>query len=156
MIQPNNITIIGQAEQVYLPEIGNVMLHARIDTGARTSSIWAQAYKDKNGELLVTFFNENSNHYTGEVYRIKNYSETVVASSNGQTEARYKIKLLVVLAGRKIRANFTLADRSTQVYPMLIGRNVLRGKYLVDVKQGSRLVKEEKARSKKLKTLMEE
>jgi hypothetical protein len=39
---------------------------------------------------------------------------------------------------------------------MLIGRNVLRGKYLVDVKQGSRLVKEEKARSKKLKTLMEE
>jgi hypothetical protein len=59
-----------------------------------------------------------------------------VASSIGAEQGRYKIIALIKLRGKKIRTSFTLADRSSQAYPVLIGRNVLRGKFLVDVKSG--------------------
>ena len=44
------------------------------------------------------------------------------------------IKMLVIISGKKIRARFTLANRSTQKYPVLVGRNILRRKFVVDVK----------------------
>ena len=48
--------------------------------------------------------------------------------------------------GRRIRATFTIANRQTQVYPVLIGRNVLRGKFIIDVKLGKVLSLAEKKR----------
>jgi hypothetical protein len=47
-------------------------------------------------------------------------------------------------------ATFTLADRSSQVYPVLIGRATLRGKFIVDVQMGSPLREEEEKRSMEL------
>lgn len=45
------------------------------------------------------------------------------------------MKLTVKLEERTIDALFTLADRTRQEYPVLIGRNLLRGNFLVDVRQ---------------------
>jgi hypothetical protein len=144
--------IIGQAEQVKLSSLGTVGVHARIDTGARTSAIWASKIVDEGEQLGVVFFGEGSPLYTGEMHYFEDFERVMVASSNGQAEERYKIKLPVTLAGRKIRARFTLADRSMQVYPVLIGRNVLRGKFIVDVSQGTPLRSEEKRRSEQLQS----
>ena len=82
--------------------------------------------------------------------RFQDFDSVVVTSSNGQSQERYKIRLLVKLKGKKVRAWFTLADRSTQVYPVLIGRNVLAGKFIVDVKRGSTLRDEERAHQRML------
>jgi hypothetical protein len=49
------------------------------------------------------------------------------------SEERYKVKLLVVVNNRQIRAWFTLTDRSKRSYPVLLGRNVLHRKFIVDV-----------------------
>jgi hypothetical protein len=38
-----------------------------------------------------------------------------------------------------------------QVYPVLIGRNVLRGKFIVDVKRGKPLIHQERLRSMRLR-----
>lgn len=131
-------------------------MHARIDTGAQTSAIWVSKAEVVEGRLHVVFLGEQHKAFTGEEHIFDNYSRVMVASSNGHTEPRFKVKLLAKIAGKKIRATFTLADRSTQVYPVLLGRNVLRGKFVVDVKQGKVLREAEKARSAALQNRLNE
>jgi len=130
--------IIGKAEQVALPEVGVKTTYARIDTGAKTSAIWVSSVEETEAGLDVVFFGPGSKWYSGKTVRFTTYSETVVASSNGAVERRYKVRLLIEINGRRIRAWFTLADRSTQVYPILVGRNVLNGKFIVDVSLGTK------------------
>ena len=105
---------IGQVETLAFPGLRIDRCHARIDTGANTSAIWADSVKVTSSGLEVVFFGPSNSHYTGEAIHFTQYSETVVSSSNGNCEKRYKVHLLVVLAGRRILARFTLADRSTQ------------------------------------------
>jgi hypothetical protein len=149
-------TVIGRAEVLNFPEKGLLKVPARIDTGAKTSAIWASSIKKAGNELHVVFLGEGMPGYTGVTHVFTSFDRIVVASSNGQTEKRYKIKLLVELKGRKIRASFTLADRSTQVYPVLVGRNILRGKYVVDVHVGEPLLQAERARAKALQESLTE
>lgn len=146
--------IIGRVEKLDFPQIEAKDVHARIDTGARTSAIWVSHAVEQPDGLAVIFFDKKSPHYTGKTHYFKEFSLIMVASSNGQAEARYRVRLSVVLHGRKINAHFTLADRSTQVYPVLVGRNVLRGKFIVDVKQGQPQLDAEKRRAQELRSLV--
>lgn len=149
--------IIGQAEIVEFPELAIKDIYARIDTGARTSAIWASSIERTPEGLVVVFFGPGSKWYTGEPVTFTTFDTTVVASSNGVAEERFKIRLLMRINGRRVRAWFTLADRSTQVYPILVGRNILRGKFLVDVSQGTRdLLPDEQKRTEMLKQISKE
>lgn len=142
--------MIGRAELVSFPEISVEDIPSRIDTGAKTSAIWASGIIESKHHLQFVLFGPDSPYYTGEVLTFTDYGSRSVASSNGMTEDRYLVKLLVTLHGRKIRATFTLANRSQQAYPILIGRNVLRSKFTVDVNQGIPKTDAEKQRSKQL------
>jgi hypothetical protein len=147
-VKPKNI--IGRAEKVLFPDLSKEMVHARIDSGARTSAIWGEAQVNDDNQLVVSFFgNEDIKHVFPE------YGRQVVASSNGHTEARFTVRLLVVIDNRKVRATFTIANRSTQVYPVLIGRNILRSKFIVDVNLGNVLTIAEKQRIKQLESMLE-
>jgi len=144
---------IGRAEIVSFPELGIEDIAARIDTGAKTSAFWAsRAELDDEGNLQVVFFAPEHQNYTGTVFTFDTFDSTVVASSSGHSQRRYKVQLLVRIKGKKIRAWFTLADRASQVYPVLIGRNVLTGKFVVDVKKGKVLKEEERRRSSELQS----
>lgn len=105
---------------------------ARIDTGARTSSLWASDIKVKENIVTFKLFGPNSSWYTGKVVRRKIIELREVTSSTGHTQTRYLISMPIVLHGKRLSARFTLADRSTQMYPILIGRNTLRRNFLVD------------------------
>jgi hypothetical protein len=147
--------IIGKAEKVSFPELGLEGVYARVDTGAKTSSVWASEVTLADEILRVVFFGETSPLYTGETVQFDDYDHTVVSTSTGHVQRRYKVKLLVKVRGKKVRAWFTLADRSTQVYPVLIGRNVLSGKFVVDVKKGRVLKDEEQQRTQSLRTAID-
>jgi hypothetical protein len=127
-------TLLGPVQKVGFPELDLSGVSARVDTGARTSAVWASGIREKDGVLSFKLFDKANKHYSGEVIRTQHYSRRSVTSSIGIVEERYMIKLLILIKGRKIKASFTLANRSKQVYPVLIGRNVLRGKFVVDVK----------------------
>lgn len=135
---------IGRAEPLKFPGVTEEQVFGRIDSGARTSAIWVSYAKVEDDRLAVIFFGPESPLYDGKKHYFTGFDQDIITSSNGQRELRYKIKLVVILKGRRVRAGFTLADRSTQVYPVLIGRNVLRGKFIVDVSLGKPLAKEEK------------
>lgn len=139
--------IIGRAEILSFPELDIEGVYARIDTGATTSAIWASHVEVVDDELHVTLFDDREDLHKSPVIIFDEFERIAVASSTGHVQHRFKVRLLVRLKGKKIRAQFTLADRSTQVYPVLIGRNVLRGKFVVDVKQGRTLSAAEKERS---------
>lgn len=140
---------IGRAELIRFPDLSDEKVHARIDSGARTSAIWGTA-RVENEQLVVSFFGDPVHTHV-----FNSYGRMAVASSNGHVDKRYTVKLLVVIKGRKVRATFTIADRKTQVYPVLIGRNVLRGKFVVDVTLGRTLKTAEKERIASLQTLVE-
>jgi len=144
----DKLQVIGQTEVLDFPELGVSSVPARIDTGAQTSALFVSKITLEEGKLVVVLFDKNSPHYSGKSVVFDNFKTTVVYSSNGQNEERYKVRTLVLLKGRKIRASFTLADRSKQVYPVLIGRNVLSGKFVVDVKVGRLRASQEKENAK--------
>lgn len=104
--------VVGYIEEVIIHGTkGSRRVHARIDTGATTSSIDANL-----AEALGL----------GPVKR-----EKVVRSSHGQHKRSY-IEAEVELAGARLRADFSIAARTHMRCPVLIGRNILRGRFLVD------------------------
>lgn len=139
--------IIGRVEHIDFPEQGLLKIPARIDTGARTSAIWASNIREHDGELSFTLFDKQSDYFTGAKLTTREYVLRNVASSNGHLQERYVVKLLVNIHGKKIRASFSLADRSTLVYPVLVGRRILSGRFIVDVKLGTPLIEQEEKRT---------
>jgi len=137
--------LIGQTEHIDFPELHMEKVVARVDTGAKTSAIWASNIKLEDGVLSFTLFDNTSEYYTGDVLRTRAYHIRTIISSIGTKEDRYGVKLLILISGRSIRASFTLANRSLQKYPVLVGRNVLRGKFLVDVEYDHKLMKMKKS-----------
>jgi len=145
--------VIGRVEKVSFPEIGISGVHAKIDTGADLSSLWATDIHEENGVLRFKLFGPKSPHYSGKEIEIPgpHYLLTRVANSFGHREMRYVIKLQIKLAGKLIVATFTLADRSRKTYPILIGRKLLKGKFLIDVAKGTPLREVEKKKKDKMK-----
>lgn len=149
------ITTIGRVEEIHFPTLGNCSLFARIDTGARTSSIWATDITKTPEGLRVKFADERYDINQHEIL-FDSYEVVKVTSSTGHVQQRYKVKLPITIKGRRIQASFTLANRSTQVYPVLIGRSTLMKKFIVDVSIGTPLAEEEKRRSADLQSSIRE
>lgn len=130
---------IGRSGYVKSPLFGEgIKVPARIDTGARIASIWASNISmGKDGKLRFCLFDKQSEFYTGKLHEADKYKVSMVRNSTGQEEMRFCIKIPIVLAGKKILASFSLADRSSNSYPILIGRNVINKKFTVNVEQKS-------------------
>jgi hypothetical protein len=150
-----NKTIIGRAELIDLPDLGFISVPAKIDTGADSSAIWASQVTLRGNTLYCVFFGPGSSLYTGKIVKINDFTVTRVSNSFGQREMRYKVKLRIRVKGRLIRSTFTLSDRALKMYPMLLGRRLLNGKFLVDVSEGEPLVELETLRARKLQKELE-
>jgi len=149
-------TLLGRVERVSFPTLGIRNVPAKIDTGADASSIWCGKIKENEKEIICTFFAPGREYYTGTKVKFQKSEVdlTRVANSFGHRELRYKIKIPMEVKGRKINATFTLTDRSTKLYPILIGRSTLQGKFVVDVSKGDGLHEEEDAKKRRLKREM--
>jgi len=152
-----DLTIIGRVEPIAFIDYGIVDIPAKIDTGADTSSVWATEVAEGIDGLSFVLFAPESEYYTGQVITLpkSKYTITRVSNSFGDREFRYKVKLRVQVQGHTVRATFTLANRQDKLYPALIGRRLLKGRFLVDVKQGHPLTEAEKKRRERLNTIIE-
>lgn len=138
MTKSDKLTTIGPRLKVALLRYGVNDVPAKVDTGADSSAIWASNVTEADGCVSFVLFDKISPHYNGETITTKDYSVGSIRNSFGQVENRYKVKLQVKIAGRTINARFTLADRSANRFPVLIGRRTLQGKFLVDVAQAQK------------------
>jgi len=142
IVERSNKVTIGRFEYVWLVATGQKKIPARIDTGARTTAVWASQIIEQDGELTWCFFDEGSPFFTGEKMKTRHYTQRVVATSTGHREIRYVVPITIQIKGRRVRSRCTLANRSKQTFPVLIGRNTLSGKFVVDVHNGSRILTE--------------
>lgn len=127
-----DLTIIGN--NVFVTIAGIEKIPAKVDTGADSSSLWAsKIVVDAEGWLEFELFAPRHPLYTGEKIRTREYSVRQVRNSTGDVSIRYHAVLPVKIKNRKIRAKFTLANRSRNRFPVLIGRKTLQNKFLVDV-----------------------
>lgn len=107
----------------------------RIDTGAETSSIDAQDIVEfeRDGKPWVKFVVKDRT--TGEVVEMRApVKRTVLIKQHGVDNVRRQVITLTLAIGSlKEDVEVTLADRENFEYPVLIGRNFLQGRALVDV-----------------------
>lgn len=125
---------IGWRELVNLPELGLRGIPAKIDTGARTSSLHASILEEsmREGKLYVRFAIDFPQQHVRQVCEAVHVDWRGVTSSNGETQLRRIIKTPLSIGGMRFRAEFSLADRSDMRFPMLIGRSSLRRRFVVD------------------------
>lgn len=130
-----DIHIIGSTEEVFFPTLDAKGVIAKVDTGADVSAIWCSQVTRFKDRIECVFFAPGSPFYTGQkfVFKKGDYRVSRVYNSFGHHQRRYKVKLPVIIAGRRILASFTLSDRSEKAYPVLLGRKLLARKFLVDV-----------------------
>lgn len=157
-VSKKHLTIIGRAEKIELRDFGLVNIPAKIDTGADTSSIWVSNVEEREDGLHFVLFGPGSEFYTGaeQHFTKPDYTITRVANSFGQKELRYKVKLRITVKDHKIRATFTLSDRSLKTYPILLGRRLLHNKFLVDVADGNPLRELERQKAAQLEKDMQQ
>ena len=138
-------SIIGRAEAILfdIQDSNAALVPAKVDTGAYSSSVWASNIKEKNGLLSFVLFDKDFIDYTGQVITVKKFAKVKVKNSFGESEQRYCVDLRVSFCGKKFTSVFTLADRSKNLYPVLIGRRLLKGRFLVDVANGHPIAEED-------------
>jgi len=126
--------IIGRREFVDFPLLGISSVEAKVDTGAYTSSIHCENitinYENSKPILYFTIVE-------GEVktFRFEEYTQKKIKNSFGEMEERYVIKTLIHIGRKKINLSISLSNRDNMRYPVLIGRRVLKAKFLIDVNQ---------------------
>jgi hypothetical protein len=157
MVYMNDKQIIGRVEKISFPELGIFGVHAKIDTGADVSSVWATGIREEDGVLRFKLFGKKSPHYTGKEIKFDrpHYLRTRVANSFGHKELRYVVKLQLKISDKTIVGTFTLSDRSRKTYPILIGRKLLNRKFIVDVSKGTPLKDLEDQKKNRLKQELE-
>ena len=130
--KPDAKMIIGEVENVRLVP-PNVVLKARIDTGAKTTSIDARDITpfERDGKQWVRFVcMDGEKEHTLERKVIK----TVQIKRHGKAaQDRYVINMRIILGNVSQLIHVNLNDREAYTHPILIGRNFLRDYFLVDV-----------------------
>lgn len=126
---------IGRLELVDLPEFNIIGIEAKIDTGAYRSTIHAHTIREEGNVVVFTLLDPEHAQYNNHEYRARSFMKVRVKSSNGNIDERYKIKTPVVIRGQEYVTDFTLSDRASMRRPVLIGRKVLRHRFIVDVAQ---------------------
>ena len=127
--------IIGRSDRVDLPGLGLVNIHAKTDTGAYTCSLHCSRAEVVNGKLEFVLLDEEHPEFTGMVYVFKKFDQREIKNSFGEAELRYVIKTPIQLFGKVIKAEFSLSNRGNLRFPVLLGRKILRKRFMVDVRQ---------------------
>ena len=127
--------IIGWREWVSLPDLNLPAIKAKVDTGAKTSSIHAfdiSIQKNPGKKTYVHFKVHPLQNNTGLEVKCKAplVDQRVVTDSGGHREERYVIKTWLYLGTMKKRVEVTLTNRESMKYRMLIGRAALKEFYI--------------------------
>jgi hypothetical protein len=116
---------------------------ARIDTGTKSCSIHVEKIEieDESAERLrnigkkIRFLIKGDNDKSAWIESTIAAAVRVKSSAlkNGEFDNRYKVRLTLQWNDVTKHVLVTLNDRTAMEYPLLVGRNFLRGEFLVDV-----------------------
>ena len=136
MSRQNTKQIVGWREWLVLPELGISAIKAKVDTGAKTSSLHAFA--------VDTFQEAGIDKVCFQIHPLQKRTDIIqtcvapivdrrmVCDSGGHREMRYVISTTICLGTITIQAELTLTDRDSMQFRMLLGRSAMAGILLVN------------------------
>ena len=146
--------ILGRYDRVDLPGLGLVNIHAKVDTGAYTSSLHCRQAKVVDGILEFILLDEEHPEFTGMKFSFAEYEERDIRNSFGEVERRYVISTSLKIFNEEITAEFSLSNRGSLKFPILLGRKILRNRFVIDITKKNQSFKEKRrslALEKKIK-----
>lgn len=125
--------VIGEIEVVHIPGF-SVPFEARIDTGATTSSLDARDITpfERDGKTWVSFKIVERVRGTEKKYELPVLRVVRIKRHGYDSGRRYTVPFTFRIGHLTIEREFTLTDRSTFKYPILLGRNAISGLGVVD------------------------
>lgn len=128
--------LIGWREWIALPDLGVASIKAKIDTGARSSSLHAFDVEEfeRDGKVWVRFhvLPRQKCDRTRLWTEAEVLEHRTIRSSNGTMSSRPVIRTRARLLGKTFRIDLTLADRSEMGFRMLLGREAVRRRFVID------------------------
>ena len=128
--------IVGSEEWCALPDLKIPAIKARVDSGAKTSALHAESITpfEKDGENWVKFIVNPIQNNQKSVIRCeaKIVDKRVVKSTSGYRESRFVIKTPISLGHDTWEIEVTLTNRDSMGFRMLLGREAMSGKIIVD------------------------
>lgn len=130
------LKVIGSEEWCVFEDLAIPAIKARVDSGAKTSSIQANNIKliEGTGEEWVSFEVNPIQENRSIVVKCsaKVFDKRLVKSSSGISEVRYVIKSLVTIGNDTFEIELTLANRDAMEFRMLLGREALTNRYMIN------------------------
>jgi hypothetical protein len=127
---------VGWQEWVALPELGLPAIKAKIDTGAKTSALHAaeivefKRHRQRWVRFQVDPLQDDKSFVLPCEARV--VDQRSVTNSGGQSELRYVIKTNLQLGGHSWEIELTLTNRDTMAFRMLLGREALSHRAIID------------------------
>ncbi len=125
--------ILGRYDRVDLPQLGLNNIHAKIDTGAYTCSLHCHRAEVVDGKLEFILLDEEHPEFTGMKFTFDQFEKRDIKNSFGEVEKRFVIVTSIAISGEVITTEFSLSNRGSLKFPILIGRKILRNRFLIDV-----------------------
>jgi hypothetical protein len=129
------VITLGWREWLELPELGITAVRAKVDTGARSSSLHVESQQtfERDGAEWVRFELDTGRYRAPLAFAEAPVLERrKVTDSGGHSTERIFIRTRMRLAGRDWPAEVNLAPRRNMLFPMLLGRTALAGRFVVD------------------------
>ena len=133
-IEKYPLGIIGEVETVRLPDFKS-SFEARVDTGATTCSIDAFDIKnfERDGRKWVSFKIKSRTSGEQKSYELPVVRIVPIKRHGMPDQKRFSVMLNIKMGHLTLEREFTLTDRSSFDYQILLGRNLLSGIAIVDV-----------------------
>jgi len=129
--------IIGRREYVNFPELGIYKIIAKIDTGAYTTALHCHDIEVKKINEIPTLcfklLDPSHPEYTQQQHQFNVFQIKEIKNSFGSFETRFIIKTKIKLGKKTIKSSISLTDRGNMRYPVLLGRKLLKNRFIVDV-----------------------
>lgn len=127
------MNVLGRSDRLDLPQLGLTSIHAKIDTGAYTCSLHCQETRVVDGYLEFILLDPEHPEFTGMKFRFSEFDQRDIRNSFGEVEKRFVIVTSVRILDEEITTEFSLCNRGQLKFPILIGRKILRDRFLIDV-----------------------
>jgi hypothetical protein len=121
------LPLAGWKEHVRMPKLRMGPIVAKLDTGARSAALHADEIHIVGRRVVFVIVDEGRKR----TYKAPLAGQKRVKSSNGISEIRPVIRVTLQIGNQVFKTEVTLTDRAVMDVPMLLGRNVLKGRFLV-------------------------
>lgn len=132
--RPVSLPVLGWREWLVLPGLGIRAIRAKVDTGARSSALHVDAIETlhRDGVEWVRFRPGADCRSSGEWAEAPVLDRRAVTDSGGHRTERIFIRTVLELAGQRYGIEMNLSHRRNMLFPMLLGRTAIAGRFLVD------------------------